>query len=236
MTAEILIVVPVLARPQNARPLVESVAESAACDWTLLFVCSPDDNAELDACWDVWNDHERVAITNITEQPGGGDYARKIQAGYASDLYDEIPYVLLAADDLRFHPGWDTAALEIFEEFDVGVVGTNDLGNRQTIIGRHSTHPFVARSYIDSLGGYVGGEGQVYFDGYDHQYVDVELCETAQARGCYAHASGSVIEHLHPLWRKGESDSTYRRGSSGGAKDRALYERRRSLWASRVSS
>lgn len=232
MTTEILIVVPVLARPQNARPLVESIEATANSDWRLVFVCSPNDDEERLAVGEVLRDFGRAWATDVDTEPGAGDYARKIQAGFESGR-EEI--ILLAADDLRFHPGWDTAALAIFEEFDVGVVGTNDLGNRQTIVGQHSTHPFVARSYIDEMGGFVGGEGQVYFDGYDHQYVDVELVETAKSRGCYAHASGSVIEHLHPLWRKGETDSTYRRGSSGGAKDRALYERRRRLWEAQVA-
>lgn len=235
MTAEILIVVPVLARPQNARPLVESIEATANSDWILTFVCSPDDGDEFDACCVEMYRCERVGVEVLGSAPGPGDYARKIQKGYSYLLAEDAPFVLLAADDLRFHPGWDTAALAIFDEYDVGVVGTNDLGNRQTIVGNHSTHPFVSRSYIDSLGGFVGGVGQVYFDGYDHQFVDVELVETAKARGCYAHAHDSVIEHLHPLWRKGEQDSTYRRGSSGGQKDRALYERRRRLWETQVA-
>ena len=51
------------------------------------------------------------------------------------------------------------------------MIGTNDLGNRQTVLGYHSTHSLVTRAYIESEGGYVGGQGKVFWDGYDHQYT-----------------------------------------------------------------
>lgn len=213
--------VPVLGRPANAQPLVDSLAATDP-DAHLWFLCSRGDDAEVDAC-------QRTGMTVVVADfaPGPGDYARKINLGYR--LAFEHPYVLCAADDLRFHAGWDEAALRMLA-YDVGVVGTNDLGNSQVIAGLHSTHPLVARGYIDSLGGYVGGEGRVYFEGYDHQWCDVELVLTAQQRGCYAHAHGSRVEHLHPLWRKARTDATYRKGQAHGATDRRLFESRRRLW------
>jgi len=219
--SEILIVVPVLNRPANVEPLVESLRRSEA-DCELLFVCSPSDHDELRAVYTAGVSH---LLTNW--EPGPGDFARKQNAAFAQTT---SPYVLCAADDLRFHPGWDSALLAVAREFDVGVVGTNDLGNGAVLSGRHSTHPLVSRCYIDTLGGYVGGEGKVYFEGYDHQYVDVELVETAMARGCYAHCSGAVVEHLHPLWRKGADDKTYRKGQAHRAADARLYQSRRHLW------
>lgn len=233
MTAEVLIVVPVLARPQNARPLVESVAETASVEWRLIFVVSEDDSAELEACWVERQRNERVSVFVVENVPGPGDYAAKIQKGY--DLGPRSPHVLLAADDLEFHPGWDTAALEVFAEYDAGVVGTNDLAHPEVKAGRHSTHPFVARKYIDSRGGVVGQPGQVYFDGYSHNYVDVELVQTAQTRGCYAHCHASRIQHRHPLWdRSVAKDETYAKGRAGFQADRALFESRKRLWLEEV--
>lgn len=226
MTA-VAIVVPVLSRPRNARPLVESVLRATTVEWDLVFVCSPGDTEQIAACDDIalW---PNVDILIVDWPAGPGDYARKIQAGY--DLTD-APYVLLGADDLRFHPGWDTAALAVAREFDVGVIGTNDRANPSVIAGNHSTHPLVARCYIDTHGGSVGEPGVVYHAGYDHQWVDSELVETAKARGCYAHCHDSVVEHLHPLFNhRVQSDSTYERGQQGGQTDRDLYESRRHLW------
>lgn len=219
--SEIAVIVPVLNRPQNAQPLADSLR--ATSDAELVFVMSEaDTDQQIDACLATGG-----RVISLETPPGPGDYARKIQAGYEAT---DAPYVLLGADDLRFHPGWDTAALALFAEFDVGVVGTVDLGNQQTVAGTHSTHPLVARCYIDSLGGVVGMPGQVYFEGYDHQFVDAELVQTAIARGCYAHCHASVIEHLHPLWRKGEMDDTYRKALQETRADRALFEQRKMLW------
>lgn len=221
MTAAIAVLVPVLNRPQNAQLLVDSLAASEP-DAELWFLCSPGDQAEITAC-------ELTGMpTLVMDWPAGpGDFARKTNRGFA---ITRAPFVLCAADDLRFHSGWDRAALAVAQEFDVGVVGTNDLGNGAVIAGRHSTHPLVARCYIDQLGGYVDGEGHVYFDGYDHQFVDTELVETAKARGCYAHVHDSRVEHLHPFWGKGAQDATYRKGLAASAADRRLFESRRHLW------
>lgn len=218
---QIAVVVPVLGRPQNAQTLVESFLTSAA-DAELWFVASPGDDGQLEACY-ATGQPTLVA----TWEPGPGDYAAKIQRGF--DL-TRAPFVLLGADDLRFHPGWDTALLAVASEFDVGVVGTNDLGNSVVVAGRHSTHPLVARCYIDQYGGAFGEPGQVYHAGYSHQFVDVELVELAKSRGCYAHCPDAVVEHLHPLWGKAATDATYRKGQADGEADRRLFEQRRKLW------
>lgn len=231
MSADVLIVAPVLNRPQNARALVESLESSSSLEWCLLFVCSPNDHEQQAAVAKLHDEFARVASIIAPFPAGSGDYARKIQVGYDSWMGDRVPYVLCAADDLRFHPRWDTAALTLFEQYDVGVVGTNDLANPQVKAGKHATHPIVSRCYIDSRGGFVDGEGQIYFDGYDHQFVDVELVETAKARGCFAHAHESHVEHLHPLFNHSVStDATYRKGRAKGKDDAMLLQRRKYLW------
>lgn len=224
---EVAVIVPVLGRPQNARPLVESVLTATACDWELVFVCTPGDTAQIAACDDLAL-FDQVEVLVADWPADAGDYARKINLAF--ELTD-APFVLCGADDLRFHAGWDTAALAVAREYDVGVVGTNDLGNSQVVAGQHSTHPLVARCYIDGLGGtFDERPGVVYSDAYSHQCVDTELVELAKARGCYAHAPRSVVEHLHPLWGKAEMGDTYRRALADGASDRELFARRQRAW------
>lgn len=218
----ITVIVPVLGRPQNAGPVADSFHANQTIDGTLIFVCTPGDTAEIAACWET----DAVVIEH-DEPVGPGNYAKKIQAGYR---YSDDEYLLLGADDLRFHKGWDVAVLEIAEEFDVGVVGTNDLGNGAVIAGRHSTHPLVARGYIETLGGAYDEPGQVYHEGYSHNYVDLELVELAKHRGCYAHCHESVVAHHHPFWGKAKMDATYRRGQQDARADRVLFEQRRKLW------
>lgn len=224
----IAVLVPCLNRPQNAQPLMASFKASKP-DARLIFVVTASDKAEIQAISDGLQvvGMMGVGFVSLDDEAGPGDYARKINVAYRN--CDES-YVLCAADDLRFHPGWDSALLAVAREYDVGVVGTNDLANGAVLAGKHSTHPLVSRCYIDSRGGYVGGEGKVYFEGYDHQFVDVELVETAMQRGCYAHCRDAVVEHLHPLWRKAETDATYRKGQANGKADARLYQSRRHLW------
>jgi hypothetical protein len=232
--SRIAVIVPVLNRPQNAAPLVESFLRSGA-DGSLNFICSPGDNAQIDACWNLSFDSGfdvPVFTLLVEERPGPGDYAKKIQHGYRCT---GEPLVLLAADDLRFQPGWLEAVEKIADEYDVGVIGTNDNANPTVKAGRHSTHPVVRRCYIDRYGGVVGEPGVVYHEGYDHQYVDNELVATAMARGCYAHAHDAIVEHRHPLYdRTVRRDATYEKGQARGLEDRRLFESRKHLWLNEV--
>lgn len=219
---------PVLSRPKNARPLALSLFQSCSLDDAyLVFVTSPGDDAQFDACVDTG------CLTLPMDEPAGpGDYARKIQCGYAATI---SPLVLLAADDLRFQPGWLEAVEKIADEYDVGVIGTNDDANPTVKAGRHSTHPVVRRCYIDKYGGSVGEPGIVYHGGYDHNWVDCELVETAKARGCYAHAHDAVVSHRHPLFdRTVKRDSTYAKGNVHEREDAALFQSRRHLWENEV--
>jgi hypothetical protein len=140
----------------------------------------------------------------LDELPGPGDYARKINAGYRHTS-DEL--LFLAADDVHFHPGWLAAATARLQG-TVHVVGTNDLGNPEVIAGRHATHSLVTRRYVDMLGT-LDQRAQVLHEGYPHEYVDNEFVQTAIARRAFAHASDSVVEHLHPHWGKAPTDDLY---------------------------
>ncbi len=218
MTAEIVIIVPVLGRPQNAQPLVDSIRAATTVERRIVFVCQPHDAEQVEAC---------IATgAEISTNPLVGDkWSAKINSVYRSS---SEPFLLLAADDLRFHAGWDTAALELAEQ-GYGVVGTNDLGNGEVMRGLHSTHPLVSRHYIDCCGT-IDECGKVVTEKYQHNFVDVELVETAKARGAWAFAADSHVEHLHPLWRKGVDDATYRIGREHYAEDQRLLASRRKLW------
>ncbi len=221
--SDIAVIVPVLGRPGNARPLADSLAGSTDRA-LLLFVCSPSDLAQIAAC-----EATGAGVVTVNDDPGPGDYAAKILAGFNAVAHD---LVLLGGDDLRFHAGWVEAVEAVAERFDVGVIGTNDMANPLVKAGKHSTHPVVRRCYIETLGGSIDEPGSVYHLGYDHQYVDVELVETAKARGCYAHAGDARVEHLHPFYNKQTKlDDTYRKAHAEGSKDRKLYESRKHLWA-----
>jgi hypothetical protein len=219
---EVAVLIPVLSRPQNAQPVIASLELSdphGLC--RPLFICSP---------FDVRQEHAARATgadVIVTDWPSGpGDYQKKINLGVRES---SEPFIFSGADDLHFHPGWAEAALYIADRDQVGMVGTDDLGNQSVRAGRHSTHSLFARWYVEQCGT-VDEPGKIYHEGYGHQHCDVEAYETAIARGCFSFAADAKVEHLHPFWKKGETDETYAKGLATSAEDRALYKRRKRLW------
>lgn len=218
----LLIIVPVLQRPDRVVSLIASIEAATPAPHRTLFVCTEDD----------WPQREAVAAAGASMliAPGSrkpGDYASKINLAYRSS--DE-PHLFLAADDLVFHPGWYEKASALLTDA-IQVVGTNDLGNQRVMNGGHSTHTLVTRQYCDERGT-IDGPGAVLCEQYNHWYVDDEFIQTAQARGAFAPCLESVVEHLHPAWKKGEEDAVYRLGQSKSAKDRRIYRQRQPRIAS----
>lgn len=232
MTVLIHVLVPVLGRPHNVEPLVESFLEGRTVPSRLVFICSPtgDDPEQVAACHAARKTNEHVVVTQIGASPGPGDFARKINLAFRN-LY--APFVFQAADDVMFCPGWDQAALDVAEATGAGVIGTNDHGNPTVQKGNHSTHSLIRRSYIETFGGTLDdGPGVVFHEAYGHQWCDTELVEIAKVRGQWAFAADSAVCHEHPFWdRTVPNDATYRKGQASAHADRRLYLQRRLQWA-----
>ena len=228
----IAILVPVLARSARAAPLVESISSSSKLVDEIVFLCSPRDEAQIYAAA-----RTGARCVEVPFELAGGDYARKINFGLEVTT---SPWIFQASDDLVFHPGWDEIALTFERREETGVIGTNDLGNPLVRTGRHSTHSLIRRSYVEEQGT-IDQPGFALHEGYWHCWVDNELIETARARGAFVAARKSRVEHMHPIWpdrrrggRKGQDDSTYRRGQARYHEDAELYRERRPLWRDRV--
>lgn len=213
--SDLAVLIPVLNRPQNVRPVFESITATVP-DAHVLFICDPGDIKQQDA----------IAALDARMISPGGSYAHKINAGF--DATTE-PWVFTGADDLRFHPEWFERALR-WAGPDTGVIGTNDLCNSRVMCGEHSTHSLVRRTYIDRESGVIDNPGRVMHEGYQHEFCDDELVQTAMARGRYVHAFDAIVEHLHPLVGKAPDDATYQRGRVHSRQSRRLFYTRRRLW------
>ena len=219
--AEVAVLIPVLSRPSRVQPLVEALrACSPDVPCRPYFLVSPGDAAEEEAVR-----ASGANLIKVTWPPGRGDYARKMNHGFAHT--DEL-YVFLGADDLRFDPDWAVEAIAVQQETGACVVGTNDLGNPRVVSGEHSTHTLVHRGYGDC--GTIDDPTRILHEHYHHQFVDDELVQTALSRDTYAHAHDAHVEHLHPNWGKAADDSTYRRGNRHFWADRNLFLQREKLW------
>lgn len=215
------ILIPCLGRPESVARLKRNKAETTMQAAELVFLVSPHDNEVLSECAS-----EGVRTVVMSRRYGRGDYAKKMNHGF---FVTERPWVLLGAQDILFHPGWDIAALHCATQTGKRVIGTNDLGNPESLRkGTFSTHPLVARSYVEEHGT-IDDDGLVS-EVYDHNWVDRELAETAEYRREWHFCRASVVEHLHPHWGKGVDDETYRRGMRNFGRDRSTYFSRRPLW------
>lgn len=184
-----VVLVPILKRAHRVAPVAQSIRDS--CDARILFCCTVDDHAVIDAV---------SALSSLAEfitlpwHPIG-DYARKVNTGVRVTTE---PLIFMGADDLEFQPGWlDEAKAQLGP--GIGVVGTNDLGNPRVTAGNHATHSLITRAYIDEHGT-IDGPGQALYEGYYHEYVDDELIGTARLRGAFAMALDSQVRHRHPNW------------------------------------
>lgn len=211
---DLVVLVPVLNRPGNVEPLLVSFERSGA-PGDLIFIADESDHAEIQAI------EEAGASALVTD--GLVTWPRKINLGYRET---DALWMLLAADDVRFRPGWWEATAEL-RAAGFGVIGTNDLGNPRVLRGEHATHALVAREYADAQGT-IDGPGAVVCDEYLHWFCDDELVATAKARGSWAPCPASIVEHMHPYFRPGVAwDQTYALGEMASSTDRLLWERRR---------
>jgi GT2 family glycosyltransferase len=208
------VIVPTLRRPQNAAPFMESLAASGAPLARVYAVADPGPDA------DAWAGAGAEVLT--WDGPPPGTFAERVNAGYRATTE---PWLLLAGDDVRFHPGWLDQAQHAARD-GASVIGTNDLHNPRVTAGDHSPHPMIRRAYIDEQGASWDGPKIVCHEGYRHWFVDDEIVQAAKQRDTWVMAIHSKVEHLHPLWGLAADDDTYRLGQSHVEADKALFGER----------
>ena len=225
MTVEIAVIVPVIERPWAAEPFMES--------WRATTKGHSRVHPVLNQYGD-WDTYEAwvkaLSKAKALEYPpivhSKTTYAHKVNHAYWAT---HEPYLLLVGDDVQFHPGWESAALRVAQDYPV--VSTND-GHRDDL---HllAIHPMFSRKYLDEQGATVDGPGTLAHEGYHHNYVDQEWSYVARKRGVLGYAPDCLIEHLHPLWGKGEEDHIYELGAAKADEDKALCVERIESWEAR---
>lgn len=211
-TEEVDVIIPVIHRPQNVKPCMESLRASTGLA-RAVWICDPDDTEQQQ---EVLRYGGEVILC-------AGSYA--VKANFAWH-HTNRPWMLLAGDDVVFRPGWYDQALDVARRYGAHVIGTNDLANPRVMRGEHATHMLVRRSYIAEQGCTWDGPGIVCHEGYWHWFNDDEIVTVAKQRGVFQSALGSQVEHMHPLANKAPVDDVYRHNDSRAEQDRALFEAR----------
>lgn len=223
----IAILVPVLGRAHQIKPLLQSIGSATTTEHRVVFIFSPGDDEPMAEAEGT----EAVSIL-ATWAPDRADYAKKLALGFR---LTEEPWLFQGATDLQFYAGWDTNALRLARQSHASVIGTNDLGNPLVKRGQSSTHTLFSREYIEKYGGTADNSGLIFSEAYDHQWTDNEFIDTARLRRQWAFSRRSVVEHMHPHWNKGDMDSTYEKATRATTDDQRLYMRRRALVTKAVS-
>lgn len=228
---EVAVVVPVLRRPQNAAPFMQSLRASTGLA-TAYAVVEPDDEETAEA-WlaaganVIWGHDELMSYGEGQTEGVAHTFAEKVNLAYRQTAeLDNEPWLFLCGDDVAFKPAWLDHAQHVANTFDASVVGTNDLGNARVMAGEHATHLLVRRSYVDEVGASWDGPKVVCHEGYRHWFVDDEIVTAAKQRGVWQMALGSIVEHKHPLWGKADDDEVYRLGQSSTEQDQKLFAER----------
>lgn len=212
------VLLPVLGRPHRVEPLLENLLSSTDVSLNILFLTSKGDTGEIKAV--------RAAgakQASFDGPPAQGQYAKKINLGYRKT---KNPFLFLGADDIFFQRGWAEEALRVAGE-RFSVISTNDRSNAMVMSGLLATHSLVRRSYMDDPGGSLEGPGSIYFEGYNHNFVDVELSVLARHRGVFAYARSAIVRHMHPLFNRSvPRDDTYVAGLRDFEQDRSTFCKR----------
>lgn len=216
--SRVAIIVPTLGRPRLLGPLAVNVHLTTPTSYTLMFVADEEDEETV---------KRASQIGNASVTLHGGTYPEKTNAG-VRETDEEL--VVLANDDVVFHPGWYRRAWEAFYKSPIQVVGGPDL-SPATENGDHVTMPILRRSYIEDPGASWREPGVALHEGYHHNYSETELWALASDRGVSRFVRGCVIEHRHPDWGKADLDETYERGARTNFDgDAALFEARTKAW------
>lgn len=187
---------PVLNRPDNVRPLVESFRQSTREGEALLyFIVDLDDTKQREAVEAAVNNSPEY-VRMVTAETGPS-FAQKLNDGLRATTE---PWLLVIGDDVRFHDGWLDATRKVSDRFDV--IGTNDTAgpvkNPKVASGAHADHFFVRRAYVDEHGACLDGPGILAPEAYKHWYTDMEIVGLAKARGVFTPCFESIVEHLQP--------------------------------------
>jgi len=222
---DVAVVVPVMKRPENVQPLVDSFDRSNDGTANLYFVCDADDEAEIAAV--------RSAGLEPLYATRGHTFPQKANTGY---LGTSESFVFVCGDDCEFTPGWLDRPRELSDRYDV--IGTNDAEpgrtrNQDVASGKHADHWFTRRTYIDDVGSCLEGPGVFCPEAYYHWWVDKEVIGLAKARGVFSPALESRVVHHHPGFDGDEdarlSDPVYMKAVEWADRDAKTFERRESL-------
>lgn len=205
---DLVVIVPTRSRPEQARALMQHIANTKTVDLKLVFAVDVDDPRR--------DEYAEFAPVSVGRDSGGlpSNMNRALNAVAVAHVHGEDPPFALAfmGDDHcpRTH-GWDKAYVDALREMGTGLVYGNDL-----LQGAKLPTQLAMTSDIVRALGYFAPPELV------HLYLDNFWRDLGTVAGCLKYLPDVIVEHRHPLAGKAEWDEGYRR-----VNDASMYERDR---------
>jgi GT2 family glycosyltransferase len=203
---KIAAILPTFKRASKLPEVIKNFEETST-NATLYFVITPEDT------------ESKLILDSIGENYFivDGEYCKAVNYGVA---HTKEEFVLFAADDVVFQPGWDKKLLKLTEDKTKHIFGGIDSWKVSKTM-KHISHAMIRRSYI---------KGDLFYPEYIHYNEDVELLQRGWKAGCVVVTPEILIEHPHPYndnvplkkW-----DATYKHSYANAKRDGDLFNRRK---------
>lgn len=186
------ICMPTTGRAEQAVACVARCLETAE-NWMLEFCCAVDVDRESVEALTKWFQAYQEPNLHGWAIPFSDHYQGQPAAWNACLKASRGEYVVFAADDLWWMPGWLDAAMTCMATLPEGggLVGFNDL-HRTGAMKKESTHYLASRRFvIEHLNGCIG------FPNCNGACNDSEACARARRAGLYVPCYEAKVEHRH---------------------------------------
>lgn len=194
--SRIVLLCPSRGRPEKAKEAHESFASLKQIEDTRIVIVPDADDPSLREYMDL---SLPLCVVGASE-PGMGPALNKA-AKWALETQDPSIIGFIGDDHRCRAPGWDRRISEVLQEKAGFAYGYD--GGRADI----PTQVFISASIVRAL-------GWMSLPGATHLYLDNTWAELGHRADCLYYLPDVLIEHMHPVYGKGDTDEGYRRVNS----------------------
>lgn len=198
---KICLLSPVRGRPEGIKRFYESIVETVESPdkFEIIFGIDQDDTEAMQAYLDILDEY-KLNLSSVEYEKNKFSFgtSKRWNALIPNSNADIFGF---GSNDVIFKTkGWDTMLRHVFAQLpdQIGMAYANDMVHGKNL----STHPFVMRKWIDTLG-YMVPEWM------RHYFVDNFIHSVAMTIKRCQYMPNFVIEHLHPCVQKAKVDEVY---------------------------
>ncbi|MEV2236698.1 hypothetical protein [Micromonospora sp. NPDC049891] len=215
--ADLLVIVPSRNRPQSVPRLLDAWDATGAWEHAALLFAVDCDDPTIDIYRRHAADREGDGkLWWLGESPTWRPMVHKLDLVATTEIRD-YPVVGFAGDDhLPRTPGWVDRYLHELADLGTGIVYGDDGYQGERLPTQWAMTADIIRTLDRMVPAPV-----------EHLYCDNSVLDLGRAADCIRYLPDVLIEHMHPVAGKADSDDQYRRvnGRDQYARDRRTYQR-----------